>query len=125
MSIAAVTSSSDRKLPLSAYRPFESAKAAEETEPSFLQNIEAFSGGYIARYSFSDLGNVLSIEITHPFKLHELLEDGGNLGIIISNSWLGTNIGKKFYKALQHYYHIKSVVMSNCNRWFKNADVVN
>lgn len=59
-----------------------------------------------------------------PFKLHELLEDGGNLGIILSNSWLGTDIGKKFYKALQHYYHIKAVVMSNCNRWFKNADVV-
>lgn len=59
-----------------------------------------------------------------PFKLYELLEDGGNLGIILSNSWLGTDIGKKFYGALQYYYHIKSVVISNCNRWFKNADVV-
>jgi hypothetical protein len=59
-----------------------------------------------------------------PFKLHELLADGGNLGIILSNSWLGTDIGRKFYTAIQYYYHIKSVVMSNCNRWFKNADVV-
>lgn len=56
--------------------------------------------------------------------MYELLEDGGNLGIILSNSWLGTDIGKKFYGALLYYYHIKSVVISNCNRWFKNADVV-
>lgn len=59
-----------------------------------------------------------------PFKLYELLEDGGTLGVILSNSWLGTDIGRKFYEALQYYYHIKSVVISNCNRWFKNADVV-
>ena len=59
-----------------------------------------------------------------PFKLYELLEDGGNLGIILSNSWLGTDIGKKFYQALQYFYNIKSVVISNCGRWFKNADVV-
>jgi len=59
-----------------------------------------------------------------PFKLYELLEVGGSLGIILSNSWLGTDIGKKFYKALQFYYHIKAVVVSNCNRWFKNADVI-
>lgn len=59
-----------------------------------------------------------------PFKLYELLEAGGNLGVILSNSWLGTDIGKKFYKALQYYYHIKAVVLSNCSRWFKNADVV-
>lgn len=59
-----------------------------------------------------------------PFKLYELLENEGKLGIILSNSWLGTDIGKKFYKALRYYYHIKSVVVSNCSRWFKNADVV-
>lgn len=59
-----------------------------------------------------------------PFKLYELLEDGGNLGIILSNSWLGTDIGKKFYKALQYYYKIKAVVISNCGRWFQNAEVV-
>lgn len=59
-----------------------------------------------------------------PFKLHELLEEQGRLGIILSNSWLGTDIGKKFFHALQYYYHIHAVVMSNCGRWFWNADVV-
>lgn len=59
-----------------------------------------------------------------PFKLYELLKDGGRLGIILSNSWLGTDIGKKFFNALQYYYDIRAVVISNCRRWFKNADVV-
>ena len=59
-----------------------------------------------------------------PFKLYELLKDNGRLGIILSNSWLGTDIGKKFYEALQYFYHIKAVVVSNCGRWFQNAEVV-
>ena len=59
-----------------------------------------------------------------PFKLYELLKDGGRLGIILSNSWLGTDIGKKFFDALLYYYDIRAVVISNCRRWFKNADVV-
>lgn len=61
-----------------------------------------------------------------PFKLHELLdvEEDGRLGIILSNSWLGTDIGKKFFEALQYYYNIHAVVISNCKRWFQNADVV-
>lgn len=59
-----------------------------------------------------------------PFKLHELLKDGGRLGIILSNSWLGTDIGKRFYEALLYYYDILAVVISDCGRWFKNADVV-
>lgn len=59
-----------------------------------------------------------------PFKLYELLDDEGRLGVILSNSWLGTDIGKKFFDALQYYYTVESVVISNCGRWFKNADVV-
>jgi len=59
-----------------------------------------------------------------PFKLYELLKDSGRLGIILSNSWLGTDIGKKFFDALHYYYDVRAVVISNCRRWFKNADVV-
>lgn len=59
-----------------------------------------------------------------PFKLHELLRENGRLGIVLSNSWLGTDIGKKFFEALQYYYNICAVVISNCKRWFQNADVV-
>lgn len=59
-----------------------------------------------------------------PFKLHELLDTNGKLGIILSNSWLGTDIGRKFFDALQYYYDIEAVVISDNKRWFKNADVV-
>lgn len=59
-----------------------------------------------------------------PFKLHELLDNNGKLGIILSNSWLGTDIGRKFFDALQYYYDIDTVVASDNKRWFKNADVV-
>lgn len=59
-----------------------------------------------------------------PFKLHELLDNNGKLGIILSNSWLGTDIGRKFFDALQYYYDIEAVVASDNKRWFKNADVV-
>lgn len=59
-----------------------------------------------------------------PFKLHELLDTNGKLGIILSNSWLGTDIGRKFFDALQYYYVIEAVVASDNKRWFKNADVV-
>lgn len=59
-----------------------------------------------------------------PFKLYDLLENSGKLGIILSNSWLGTDTGRKFYEALLYYFHIKAIVISNCERWFQNADVV-
>lgn len=59
-----------------------------------------------------------------PFKVHELLENQGKLGIILSNSWLGTDTGKKFFNALLYFYKIQTVVLSNSGRWFENADVV-
>ena len=59
-----------------------------------------------------------------PFKLYDLLDDDGKLGVILSNSWLGTDVGRKFFQALQYYYDIEAVVASNNKRWFKNADVI-
>lgn len=59
-----------------------------------------------------------------PFKIHHLLEDGGKLGMILSNSWLGTDTGTQFFQALNYYYEVETIVLSNCGRWFANADVV-
>ncbi len=86
---------------------------------------------YIAQYR-EKIINDTGIEFTRktdlynylPFKLYELLEKDGKLGIIVSNSWLGTDIGKKFFEAMQFYYIIESVVISNCKKWFNNADVI-
>lgn len=56
--------------------------------------------------------------------LWEQLEDNGRLGVIISNSWLGTDWGKTFRSILIQYYNIVEVVGTSCGRWFSNADVV-
>lgn len=59
-----------------------------------------------------------------PFKIHELLSIAGRLGIIVSNSWLGSEVGSQFFDALQYYYYINSVVISGSGKWFDNADVI-
>lgn len=59
-----------------------------------------------------------------PFALWSLLENGGRLGLIISNSWLSTNWGERFRKLLDRFFHIETIVTSGNSRWFKDADVV-
>ena len=59
-----------------------------------------------------------------PFSLHSLLTEHGRLGIFMTNAWLGTAWGDDFYKALAHYYMLKSVITSGAGRWFQNSDVV-
>ena len=57
-------------------------------------------------------------------KIADVIKPGGTLGIIISNSWLGTNSGIKLIKVLKQKYNFKQVHISGKGRWFKNADVV-
>lgn len=95
-------------------------------------NIAADESEYIVKYTSSIFKNTgvkfksgkTDLYMFLPFKLHELLNQNGKLGIILSNSWLGTNIGKDFFVALTYYYSIESVILSNCGKWFENADVV-
>ena len=56
--------------------------------------------------------------------LKDLVEDHGNIGVIISNSWLSSNWGIKFRAALQEHFHIKAIATSGCGRWFDVTDVV-
>lgn len=58
------------------------------------------------------------------FFLHSLINNEGRLGVITSNSWLATESGMLFFKALTHYFKIDNIVMSGDKKWFKNADVV-
>lgn len=58
------------------------------------------------------------------FALHSLLRADGRLGIITSNSWLGTTAGRDFFKALCCYYKVEQIHISNAGRWFDNAQVV-
>lgn len=93
--------------------------AADEAEylAAYRQKI-ADSTGILFTQGKTDLYTYL------PFKLHELLDKNGRLGLILSNSWLGTDIGRKFFTALQYYYEIQAAVLSDRGRWFQNADVV-
>ncbi len=59
-----------------------------------------------------------------PFYLWSLLKDGSRLGIIISNSWLGTKWGDVFRGHIQRFFDIEYVVVSGAGRWFKEAKVV-
>ena len=59
-----------------------------------------------------------------PFALHPLLVDGGRLGVIITNAWLGTDWGDSFYRALDRYYDLKCVITSGAGRWFQASEVV-
>lgn len=57
-------------------------------------------------------------------KIDEILSEKGTAGLIVSNSWLGTEFGEKFFDELKDRYHIKYIVTSGKGRWFQNADVV-
>ncbi|MBQ8682662.1 MAG: N-6 DNA methylase [Selenomonadales bacterium] len=57
-------------------------------------------------------------------KIADVIKPGGMLGVIISNSWLGTSAGVKFVEVLKQRYNIRQVHLSGKGRWFRNADVV-
>ena len=57
-------------------------------------------------------------------KIADVIKPGGTLGIIVSNSWLGTNAGIKLIHVLKQRYYLKQVHISGNGRWFGNAGVV-
>lgn len=66
----------------------------------------------------SDLYSYIALHVSN------LLKKGGRLGIITSNSWLGTKAGFKFVEALKTEFYFEQIHISGKGRWFKNADVV-
>ena len=66
----------------------------------------------------SDLYGIIALNLKH------LLKDGGRAGLIISNSWFGTEWGNKFINSLETQFRIEKVIVSQSGRWFKNAAVV-
>lgn len=53
----------------------------------------------------------------------KFLKDNGVLSAITSNAWLGKNYGLQFKKFLLDNFHIKYVVKSNAEHWFKDSKV--
>lgn len=56
--------------------------------------------------------------------LRHMIEHSGRLGVIVSNSWLGTDWGKQFRRVLSRYFKIQRIVISSAGRWFSSSDVV-
>lgn len=50
--------------------------------------------------------------------------ENGRVGVIVSNSWLGTEWGVIFRKALLQLFHLEVVVASGNGRWFEDAKIV-
>lgn len=53
----------------------------------------------------------------------KFLKNNGTLSAITSNAWLGKNYGLQFKKFLLDNFHIKYVVKSNAEHWFKDSKV--
>ncbi len=53
----------------------------------------------------------------------KFLKDKGVLAAITSNAWLGKNYGLQFKKFLLDNFHIKYVVKSSAEHWFKDSKV--
>ena len=92
--------------------PFVRFEDIEKANPSISESL---------KLSIAPRSDLLAYIVMH---LKELVKDHGNIGVIISNSWLSSDWGIKFRTTLQKHFHIKTVATSGYGRWFDNADVV-
>ena len=56
--------------------------------------------------------------------LKDLVKEGGYVGIILSNSFLGTEAGSQFITVLRKYFDDMRIHISGSGRWFTNAAIV-
>jgi len=59
-----------------------------------------------------------------PFYFHQLLNNGGKIGLILSNAWIGASYGAMFLDIFQRFFRIEYVLISGEGKWFQNAQVV-
>lgn len=72
-------------------------------------------------YSFNSRADISAYL---PFAFCKLLNDGGRLGLIITNSWQSTEWGEVFLKNILRKFVLKCVITSGVERWFANSEVV-
>ncbi len=56
--------------------------------------------------------------------LKDLVKEDGYVGIILSNSFLGTESGNQFFNAIREYFDDIKLHISGNGKWFDNADIV-
>lgn len=96
--------------------PFVRFEDLAKTNPSIKSIIEQNND-----FNLSGRTDLFGFIIMH---LRHLLQNEGRLGLIVSNSWLGTEWGETLRETLFTEFSILYVVTSSNGRWFHNADVV-
>lgn len=56
--------------------------------------------------------------------LPSLMKPGGRIGVILSNSWLGTAWGRRMQQMILDAFELKYIAFDGGHRWFRNASVV-
>lgn len=90
----------------------------KQFESEFLKTQTAFLNG-----SKFDINGKSDYYIYCFYNSLKFLKDNGILSAITSNAWLGKNYGLQFKHFLLDNFHIKYVVKSNAEHWFKDSKV--
>jgi len=97
---------------------FEDSAKLNPNQWSRLEQLSIVLGGPAVLNGKADLyANIIPC-------LYDLLADGGWAGVVVSNSWLGTDWGVAFRALLQRLFRIRWVLISGAGRWFANSAVV-
>ena len=94
--------------------PFVKASGISTDDDGFVERIKT-------RYGLSGRSDFSYYVALH---LIDLVKEDGYIGIILSNSFLGTEAGNLFFNAIRDNFDDIKLHISGSGRWFENADVV-
>ena len=94
--------------------PFIKSREISEDELPYINRIK-LENGLSGR---SDFSYYVALHIA------ELVKEGGYVGVILSNSFLGTEAGSLFIRAIRESFDDIKIHISGNGRWFQNADIV-
>ena len=94
--------------------PFVKASGISPDDTSIVESIKT-------RYGLSGRSDFSYYVALH---LRDLVKEDGYVGIILSNSFLGTEAGNLFFDAIREFFDDIRLHISGSGRWFENADVV-
>ena len=94
--------------------PFVKASGISPDDASMVESIKT-------RYGLSGRSDFSYYVALH---LRDLVKEDGYVGIILSNSFLGTEAGNLFFDAIREFFDDIRLHISGSGRWFENADVV-
>lgn len=81
------------------------------TQPAFMHN---------GQFKINERSDYFTYCIYNSFRF---LKQGGIISAVTSNAWLGKEYGSQFKRFLLDNFHIKYVVRSNAEHWFKESQV--